>query len=98
VLATYRRLLAARREVTALRRGTYETIDAGVPDVFAWRRVAGDSRAVVAVNFANEQRRIRVPDPEAARACVGTHLDPRSPDADGLLILRPLEGVILTSG
>jgi alpha-glucosidase len=98
VLATYRRLLAARREITALRRGTYETIDTGVPDVFAWRRLAGDSRAVVAVNFANEERRIRIPGPDAARACAGTHLDPPSPDAGGLLMLRPFEGVILTSG
>jgi alpha-glucosidase len=98
VLATYRRLLAARREITALRRGTYETIDTGVPDVFAWRRLAGDSRAVVAVNFANEERRIRLPEADAARACAGTHLDPPSPDAGGLLTLRPFEGVILTSG
>ena len=40
VLATYRRLLEARRSVTALRRGSYESIDAGEDDVYAWRRIA----------------------------------------------------------
>jgi alpha-glucosidase len=98
VLSTYRRLLAARREVEALRRGSYETLDAGDSDVFAWRRAAGGSTAVVAVNFAAAERRIRVPRGDAVRAVAGTHLDPPAPDADGGLTLRPFEGVILTSG
>jgi alpha-glucosidase len=95
VLATYRRLLAARRAVPALRRGTYETLDAGAPDVFAWRRAAGDSAAVVLVNFALAERRLSVPRLGVGRAIAGTHLDPPTPDGEGRLVLRPLEGVIL---
>jgi alpha-glucosidase len=97
VLATYRRLLAARREVPALRRGTYETLDAGAADVFAWRRTAGSSTAVVLVNFALAERRLTLPPSAMGRAIAGTHLDPASPDKDGTLVLRPLEGVILAA-
>jgi alpha-glucosidase len=98
VLAAYRRLLTARRSVAALRRGSYESLDAGAVDVFAWRRVAGRSRAIVAVNFAAEDRRIRLPAGEARRVVAGTHLDPPSPDADDVVSLRPFEGVILAEG
>ena len=98
VLATYRRLLEARRSVLALRRGSYESIDAGEDDVFAWRRVAPGSRAVVAVNFAGVDCRIRLPAGEARRVVAGTHLDPPAPDGDGVVTLRPFEGLILADG
>jgi alpha-glucosidase len=96
VLSTYRRLLATRRRLPALRRGSYETVDVGDADVFAWRRAAQESSAVVAVNFALEDRQITVPVADVGHAVAGTHLDPPSPDASGRLTLRPLEGVILT--
>jgi alpha-glucosidase len=95
VLSTYRRLLAARRKLPALRHGSYETLDVGDPDVFAWRRTAEGSSAVVAVNFALEARTIAVPASNAVRAVAATHLDPPTPDAAGRLALRPLEGVVL---
>ena len=98
VLATYRRLIAARRTLAPLRRGSYETLDVGAPDVFAWRRASGESRVVVAVNFAAAERRIALPRADAIRPIAGTHLDPPAPDPSGGLTLRPLEGVILTSG
>jgi alpha-glucosidase len=97
VLATYRRLLAARRSLEALRRGDYRTLDAGHPDVFAWRRSTADSSAVVVVNFATAARQVRVPWPDARRPVVGTHLEPANPTADGELILRPLEGIVLAA-
>ena len=96
VLATYRRLLAARRSIEALRRGDYEPLDVGVPDVLAWRRAIDGSQAIVLVNFAGAERRVVVPWPAAVRAAAGTHLDPPVPAADAALTLRPLEGVILT--
>ena len=69
----YRRLLEARRSVVALRRGAYESIDAGEDDVYAWRRIAPGSRAVVAVNFAG----VRLPDPAAGgRGPAGRRRDP----------------------
>jgi alpha-glucosidase len=96
VLATYRRLLTARRSIEALRRGGYEPLDAGAPDVLAWRRAIDGSQAIGVVNFAAAERRAAVPWPDAVRAAAGTHLDPPIPAADGVLTLRPLEGVILT--
>ncbi|HEX5015577.1 MAG TPA: alpha-glucosidase [Candidatus Limnocylindrales bacterium] len=95
VLSAYRRLLAARRATPALRRGSFETLDVGSPDVFAWRRVAGDSVAVVLVNFALDERRVRLPAGAPPRPIAGSHLDPAAPDVDGGLRLRPLEAVIL---
>ena len=74
--ATYLRLLAARRSIEALRRGDYETLDAGEPDVLAWRRATDGSQAIGLVNFAGAERRVVVPWPDAVRAAAGTHLDP----------------------
>ncbi|MFL5769539.1 MAG: alpha-amylase family glycosyl hydrolase [Chloroflexota bacterium] len=98
VLSTYRRLIAARHELAALARGSYETLDVGSPEVFAWRRAIDDESVVVVVNFATEGCRIVAPWADASHAVVGTHLSPPSPDADGRMSLRPLEGVILTAG
>jgi alpha-glucosidase len=95
VLSTYRRLLAVRRDLPALRQGSYETLDVGDPDVFAWRRATEGSSAIVTVNFALEDREIAMPAADAVHALVGTHLDPPAPDARGRLVLRPLEGVVL---
>jgi alpha-glucosidase len=95
VLATYRRLLTARRELEPLRRGRYEALDAGAADVLAWRRATDRSSVVVLVNFATEDRHVAAPWADAARPVAGTHLDPPSRDGDGRLVLRPLEGVIL---
>jgi alpha-glucosidase len=98
VLAAYRRLLAARRAIEALRRGSYETLDAGEPDVFAWRRATDGSTAVVAVNFAAEARTIALPVPAGELTVVGTHLDPPRPGPDGRVRLRPFEAVIVAGG
>jgi alpha-glucosidase len=95
VLSAYHRLLALRRAVPALRRGSYEALDAGAPDVLAWRRSAAGSTVVVVVNFALADRQVTVAWPDASRALAGTHLDPPAPDADGRLTLRPLEAVFL---
>jgi alpha-glucosidase len=95
VLSAYRRLLAVRRMVPALRRGTFASLDVEAPDVFAWRRVARDSAAVVVVNFALAERRISLPAGAASRPLAGTHRDPPSPAADGGLTLRPLEAIFL---
>jgi len=96
VLATYRRLLAARREIEALRRGGFESLDPGAADVLAWRRATGRSLAIGLVNFAASERRVVVPLPDGVRVAAGTHLEPAVLGADGVLTLRPFEGVILT--
>ena len=99
VLATYTRLLAARRSTPALRGGGYEPWDAGIADVLSWRRTAEDeSSALVLVNFSTrEERRVSLPD-GAWRPCTGTALDPAAPDPNLMLHLGPLEGVVLVDG
>ncbi|MFP4512255.1 MAG: alpha-amylase family glycosyl hydrolase [Acidimicrobiales bacterium] len=48
--ALYRNLLALRRSSPAIGRGTFEWLDAGSPDVLAYRRSLGDDQLTVAVN------------------------------------------------
>jgi alpha-glucosidase len=97
VLATYKRLLAARRASPAIRRGTMERLDAGDPDVLAWTRECEGERLLVAVNFSPDERTIRPGEiaPGSWTPVVGTHLDPAGVAADGGLTLRADEAVIL---
>ena len=96
VLATYRRLLALRRESTALRGGTLRLVETGSDDVLAWLREVPGERVLVAVNFASESRSARVGEsPDTWRAIGGSHVDPPDPSSDGSVALRALEAVIL---
>ncbi len=97
VLATYRRLLALRRQSEALRTGTNRPVDSGDPDVLAWFREVPTERLLVVVNFADGPRLATMPGagPGGVVPIGGSHLDPAAP-AEGLgLALRPFEGVIL---
>jgi len=98
VLAAYRRLLAARRARPVLRVGTLETVDAGDSDVVAWIRRLGNDLALVAVNFATDDRRVTLPSPGADRQWrpfAGTDPSPSGPTDGTHLTLRGLEGVLL---
>ena len=101
VLATYRRVLAARRSTAALRGGGYAPVDPGIGDVLAWQRTLEEGvgpSALVLVNFSTaEERRVSLPD-GAWRPCTGTELEPAAPDRNLMLRLRPLEGVVLVDG
>jgi alpha-glucosidase len=99
VLATYRRLIALRRESDALRTGTLRLIETPTPDVLAWRREVADERLVVVVNFANAPRETDLAaEGDVLRPLVGSHLDPPAPSDAGSLALRPLEAVVLRMG
>jgi alpha-glucosidase len=97
VLATYRRLLRFRRTSDALRRGTMTRPPSGDPDVLAWTRGGGAGQLLVLVSFTGEPRRVCLDDiaPGPWAPCVGTHLEPAAPDADGSLLLRPDEALVL---
>jgi alpha-glucosidase len=97
VLATYRRLLGFRRTSDALRRGTMTRLPSGDPDVLAWTRGLGPGQLLVLVSFVGEPRRVPIGElaPGSWAACVGTHRQAAGPDADGSLLLRPDEAVIL---
>jgi glycosidase len=99
VLATYRRLIALRRESDALRTGTLRLVETPTPDVLAWTREVPGERLVVVVNFANAPRETDLAAEGAVlRPLVGSHLDPPAPSDAGSLALRPLEAVVLRVG
>jgi alpha-glucosidase len=102
VLATYRRLLAARRATRVLQDGDL-TLLRGLPsDVLGYRRsvrAAPSDEVLVIVAFGPEPAEIALPRPRRGggwQVLVGTEREPVTPAADGLrLRLRPLEGVVL---
>jgi alpha-glucosidase len=104
VLATYRRLLAARRSSRALQDGDLRLLR-GVPDdVLGYRRTSPLDRrdeVLVLVAFGPDPVDVRLPRPRGDRpwrALVGTARDPARPWPAGRGIrLRALEGVILTT-
>ncbi len=73
----YRRLLRLRRDTPALARGAQALLPPA-DDVVAWERTAGGSRAVVAVNFAEEPRAF-APPPGGWRVALAS--DTATPDA-----------------
>jgi alpha-glucosidase len=92
ILNLYRRLLRLRRELPALHRGGYRSLDA--PDgCFAYVREAEGEPAVgVALNFTGEPLAV-----DAARGeiLVATGMDRDGERVDGRLVLRPDEGIVL---
>jgi alpha-glucosidase len=96
VLSTYRRLVALRRSSEALRSGTLRVVETDFPDVLAWHRDAPGERLLVVVNFADTPRAAHVASEGVTyRAIGGSHADPTAPLADGSLLLRALEAVVL---
>ena len=99
VLACYRRLLAARKSLPALRRGSLRRLPTDDPDILGWERTDGDATAAILVNFATHERRVNWADPADGsagwRTVVGTGAEPATPDASGELVLRGLEGIVL---
>jgi alpha-glucosidase len=97
VLSAYRRLLAFRRTAPALRTGAMERLDSGSPDVLAWTRTGDGQRLLVLVSFVAAERRVEVGRIGDGRwtARVGSHREPAAVGADGWLVLRPDEAVVL---
>ena len=95
ILGLYRKLIALRREHTALATGRYvATRTAG--DVFMFERSGHNSRLLVVLNFAKVPRAVTLPDnATTARALLSTHMDREGESETSELTLRPMEGVIL---
>jgi len=96
LLHLYSDLIALRRATPALERGSFAWLDAD-PDVLAWERREGASRAFVALNFGDAPAWARLPD---APVQGGLHTAPgqRIPARAGALELGPCEGVVLVVG
>ncbi|MBC8446550.1 MAG: DUF3459 domain-containing protein, partial [Chloroflexi bacterium] len=94
MLNLYRRLLWYRRGSPALYGGSYRPFGAG-NDCFVYLRAAGDERRLVALNFADGQRRVSAPSEGAGQIVISTHLDREESVSPSGLELRPHEGVIV---
>ncbi len=94
MLNLYRRLLWYRRGSPALFGGCYQPLDAG-DNCFVYLRAAGDERRLVALNFADGQRRVSVPGEDAGQIVISTHLDREESVSPSGFELRPHEGVIV---
>ena len=96
LLHLYRDLIALRRDTPALYAGSYRTL-ASPPEVLAYERVAPGSRAVVALNFGTEPRRVDL----GSGAIVGglcTRSGAALPQSVDDVALGPSEGVVLLLG
>ena len=99
VLATYRRLLTARRGSEALRIGSFRRVADPGSDLLAYHRRTDADEALVIVNFSTEPRVADWGGDEALggpwRSLVGSHRQPTEPGPDSSVSLRALEGVVL---
>ena len=96
MLSLTRRLLALRRASPALSVGGYQPLDGeGVPDdCFVYLREADEDRVLVALNFSDGERLLRLPDGDC-EVLVSTHLD-REGSGDGRSFrLRAAEGCVI---
>ena len=97
LLAWYRDLLALRRELTALREGSYRAIEAP-RGVFAYLRETNGQRVVVALNFGSRRQTLRLPEstgPAGWRCLLSTHTEAGS-GAHAEITLAPHEATVLS--
>jgi alpha-glucosidase len=91
LLSFYRRLIWYRKDSAVLRQGSYRPLD-GPPDTFVFVREHEGQQLLVALNFADEGRTVRLPDP--ARLELSTDDDRQVGAMTGNLDLAPNEGAI----
>jgi alpha-glucosidase len=98
MLSLWRRLVALRRGCEALQSGSYRPVAVDAPDLFAFERVAGAERLLVALNFGGDPAPLGSQS-GSARRLLSTRLDlpPASVRLDGYE-LRPLEGSVFRLG
>ena len=97
VLSVYRTLVRLRREQPAITHGAQVLLDAGDPDVLAYRRSADGRSAVVALNFASREAAVRLPAARAGGAwqiAFSTHARTVAEPLVEPVILAPLEALI----
>jgi alpha-glucosidase len=100
VLNTYRNLLALRRATPALHRGDQALLAQPDADVLAYVRRAGDSKAVIALNFASRPASAavpRAPDGGTWRVAFSTTGRPLAEELPGSVTLAPLEALVATA-
>ena len=84
--------LRAKHDV--LRNGTFEAFGELEADVFTYSRWLGDEHVFVALNFGNTPNAVKLPHKGRILCC--THpVDYPEIDDEGLITLRPFEGVLV---
>ena len=95
LLNLYRRLVALRRQSTALRRGSYLTHPASTESVLVYRRESDEETMTVALNFGDDEAKVSL----GACNVVFSTIDPeRSERAHGELSLASYEGIVVSHG
>ena len=98
VFSLYRRLVWFRRSRPALTGGGQEPVELGADDVTRLRPSGGEEAALVVLGFGDRERALLLPETASGkpwRVAISTHEPLPRPGADGILILRPLEAVVL---
>ena len=102
VLACYRRVIAARRELPTLGDGTLALVRTDDPDVLAFRRRGSREDVLVVTAFAGAGATVRLPRAPGGggwRPVVGSHRIPAPVGDDGVTLqLRGYEAVVLVPG
>lgn len=93
-LSLYRRLLRLRSKHNILRTGSYEAFGELEADVFMYSRWLDGQHVFVALNFGTAVQQIKLPHKGRILCC--THpVDYPDITDDGMVTLRPLEGVLV---
>ena len=93
-MSLYRRLLKLRTRYEILRHGTYEAFGELEADIFTYARWLGDQHVFVALNFSDKIQEVKLP--HRGRILCSTHpVDYPEMTKDGVVILRPYEGVLV---
>jgi len=95
MLNLYRALIALRRESSALRLGAYAEHPAGEKHVLAFARQLGAERKLVVLNLSGEPRTVELA--ETGEIVLASGLDRHGERIEGILKLRPAEGVVIAT-
>jgi alpha-glucosidase len=95
LLALYRKLIALRRGSLALSIGSYVPLELSAENVLAYRRRHADSVLTILLNLGASEETVALP--EGGRIVLSTCLDRNEEQVSGAIVLRPNEGIILSS-
>ncbi|MGF1473082.1 MAG: alpha-amylase family glycosyl hydrolase [Rubrobacteraceae bacterium] len=96
MLTFFRRLVELRKEVPALHKGSYRSVNGADDGMFVYLRQHEGQRVIVALNFDAEPRQLDLPEPEnGGKLLCSTHPNRDFPADPARLEIRPNEGVVL---
>ena len=95
----YRRLLAARKAEPALLDGDFSFFSSSPEDVLAYTRRSGSQGFLVAINFSDQSRFLKLPDSMQGGQIILSTVPGESSNTEATgLRLRPHEGILLKLG